>query len=136
MIDYWVDDGIQNILAFDFWDVPVASPFDEYVRYITLPAINLQQMTITNMEWCMIILMVSMWDVGAMTVDALQSIWNAWKNDTPDLKINLAGWKSKVADEDPLVQAPCYIQSWRGVVCWDQQKFNSNSDLYVYIIGL
>lgn len=112
-----------------FWDVPVASPFDEYVRYITLPAINLQQITITNMEWCMIILMVSMWDVGAMTVDALQSIYNAWKNDTPDPEINLAGWESGG-------QFPCYNESWRGLLCWDQQRSNSITDLDVYIIGL
>jgi hypothetical protein len=76
----------------------------------------------------MIILMVSMWDVGAMTVDALQSIYYAW-NDTPDPEINLAGWES-------MGHFPCYTESWRGLICWDQQQFNSNIDLDVYIIGL
>ena len=107
----------------------MASPFDEYVRYITLLAINLQQMTITNMEWCMVILMVSMWDVGAMTVNALHSIWNAWKTGTPDPEINLAGWESKG-------HFPCYTESWRGLLCWDQQRSGSSPDLNVYIIGL
>ena len=82
----------------------------------------------------MIILMVSMWDVGAMTVNALQSIYNAWKNDTPDPEINLAGWVSEI--EVSSMNYPCYTESWRGLLCWDQQKFNSNTDLDVYIIGL
>jgi hypothetical protein len=76
----------------------------------------------------MIILMVSMWDVGARTVDALQSIYNAW-NDTPDPEINLAGWESGGG-------VPCYNESWRGLLCWDQQRSNSITDLDVYIIGL
>jgi len=81
--------------------------------------------------------MVSMWDAGAMTVDALQSIYNAWKNDTPDPEINLAGWESKVAGWVYKKNFPCYTESWRGLLCWDQQKFfNSNTDLDVYIIGL
>ena len=76
---------------------------------------TLANITITNMEWCMIILMVSMWDVGAMTVNALQSIWKAWNESTPDLEINLAGWKS---GSDAF---PCFSDSWQGVLCWDQQ---------------
>ena len=76
----------------------------------------------------MIILMVSMWDVGAMPVDALESIWNAWNTSTPDPQVNLAGWES-----DGLF--PCYNESWQGLLCWYQQ--NSTSGYWnVYFIGL
>ena len=78
----------------------------------------------------MIILMVSMWDVGAMTVIALQSIWKAWNGSTPDPEINLAGWES---GSDA---TPCFYDSWQGVLCWDQLHSNSTTVWNVYIIGL
>ena len=77
----------------------------------------------------MIILMVSMWDVGAMSVNALQSIWNAWNASTPDPEVNLAGWASNGLD-------PCSSESWQGLLCWYQQYHNSSNYWNVYFIGL
>lgn len=75
----------------------------------------------------MIILMVSMWDVGAMTVNALQSIWNEWNTSTPHS--NLEGWESNG-------KVPCYTETWQGLQCQEQRQSKSSNDWNVYIIGL
>lgn len=53
------------------------------------------------------------WDVGVVAVTALQTLWLDWSQSTPDLAINLAGWKNNPSAH----YCPCYNESWGGVLC-------------------
>jgi len=73
-----------------------------------------------------------MWDAGAVTVNALQNLWVQWSQSTPDLAINLAGWK----DNPNWLYCPCYNESWGGVLCIDVPRTSPKDSYNVLVIGL
>ncbi|KAH8938138.1 hypothetical protein BDL97_16G066700 [Sphagnum fallax] len=66
-------------------------------------------------------------------LEALQTIFGAWNESTPDRTTNLAGWSSSQ-------QYPCYNdQSWRGVICSfhaDNITDPCNSTINIVVIHL
>jgi hypothetical protein len=65
----------------------------------------------------------------------LQSLWLAWKNNTPNTDTNLAFWTSQTGQPG----YPCYnaATNWRGVTCLrypDDQ--NEDGDTFTRVIGL
>lgn len=73
-----------------------------------------------------------MWDVGAVAVTALQTLWLQWSQSTPDLAINLAGWKDNPYD----LYCPCHTESWGGVLCIEVPKTSPKDTYNVLVIGL
>ncbi|KAH9555981.1 hypothetical protein CY35_08G145600 [Sphagnum magellanicum] len=63
----------------------------------------------------------------------LQSLWQAWKNNTPNTDTNLAFWTS---NNQP--QYPCYnvASNWRGVTCLRYDIPNGNGSQNTRVIGL
>jgi len=63
----------------------------------------------------------------------LQSLWQAWKNNTPNTDTNLAFWTS---NNQP--QYPCYnaATNWRGVTCLRYDIPNGNGSQDTRVIGL
>ncbi|KAH9530406.1 hypothetical protein CY35_U001000 [Sphagnum magellanicum] len=63
----------------------------------------------------------------------LQSLWQAWKNNTPNTDTNLAFWTS---NNQP--QYPCYnaAANWRGVTCLRYDIPNGNGNQDTRVIGL
>ncbi|CAM6027218.1 unnamed protein product [Sphagnum balticum] len=61
----------------------------------------------------------------------LQSLWQAWKNNTPNTDTNLAFWTSNN-------QYPCYnaASNWRGVTCLRYDIPNGNGSQDTRVIGL
>lgn len=75
-----------------------------------------------------------------VTVLGLQSLWLAWKNNTPNTATNLAFWTS----EPGLPAYPCYngATNWRGVLCMRylqpgyQNPNNTSGDIVTWILCL
>jgi hypothetical protein len=73
-------------------------------------------------------------------VDALQAIFKAWNQSTPNIAENLPGWKLTGSIDD---NVPCFSQflhdvPWKGVLCL--QYVDSNTTSYisyvVVVVGL
>ncbi|CAN5968668.1 unnamed protein product, partial [Sphagnum jensenii] len=64
----------------------------------------------------------------------LQSLWQAWKNNTPNIDTNLAFWTSS----NNQVFYPCYnaANNWRGVTCLRYDIPNGNGSQDTRVIGL
>jgi hypothetical protein len=65
-------------------------------------------------------------------LQGLQSLWLAWKNNTPNTDTNLAFWTSEIGQP----AYPCYnaATNWRGVTCLRYPDGNGNTNTLV--IGL
>ncbi|KAH9564112.1 hypothetical protein CY35_04G007200 [Sphagnum magellanicum] len=64
----------------------------------------------------------------------LQSLWLAWKNNTPNTDTNLAFWTSQTGQPG----YPCYnaATNWRGVTCLRYLIQNGNGNTNTWVIGL
>jgi hypothetical protein len=64
----------------------------------------------------------------------LQSLWQAWKNNTPNIDTNLAFWTSS----NNQAFYPCYnaVSNWRGVTCLRSDIPNGNGNQNTWVIGL
>ncbi|CAM6039223.1 unnamed protein product [Sphagnum compactum] len=64
----------------------------------------------------------------------LQSLWLAWKNNTPNTDTNLAFWTS----ENGQPEYPCYnaATNWHGVTCLRYVITNGNGSTNTWVIGL
>ncbi|CAM6039831.1 unnamed protein product [Sphagnum compactum] len=64
---------------------------------------------------------------------AFQSLWQAWKNNTPNTDTNLAFWTS-----NNLPQYPCYnaASNWRGVTCLRSDSQDGSGNQNTWVIGL
>jgi len=72
--------------------------------------------------------------LGLVVVWGLQSLWLAWKNNTPNTDTNLAFWTSQTGQPG----YPCYnaATNWRGVTCLRYLIQNGNGNTNTWVIGL
>nr|APU94858.1 leucine-rich repeat receptor-like protein kinase [Pohlia nutans] len=70
---------------------------------------------------------------------ALQNIWSAWKEGTPNLESNLAGWytfnASEMASGGSLDGDPCLEHSWAGISCYNAQGVVSINGVNTFANG-
>jgi hypothetical protein len=64
----------------------------------------------------------------------LQSLWQAWKNNTPNTATNLAFWTSQTGQPG----YPCYngASNWRGVLCMRYLQPDGTGDTTTWVFGL
>jgi len=72
--------------------------------------------------------------LGLVVVWGLQSLWLAWKNNTPNTDMNLAFWTSQIGQPG----FPYYnvATNWRGVTCLQYLIQNKNGNMNTWVIGL
>jgi hypothetical protein len=72
-------------------------------------------------------------------VDALQAIFKAWNQSTPNIAENLPGWKLTGSNYTYNIPFPCFGDvPWKGVLClqYVDPTSNANVSTLAVVVGL